>query len=664
MSTAARAWAAAIILALLASGGAAFAADARGSYLEGLRAQSVEDYELAIEKFKEALAANPSYVEPMVGLAQSFLQLGEYDEAARFVAMARVRDRNNPDLAVLDGRIRVGQGDTASARSLFTSVLADQPNNVEARMGVAEADVADGRARTALAGFVQSLKLAPESTRAVLSLAQLSDELGDSASAGRYYELALKSHSSDPHVQLAAAGWYARTGDYSTAEKHAQIALSLAPQMDSARTLLGQVYLQTNRAADAVTVLHDIVSKNRDDPLAWYALGLAYRMTGDTAKSLSSFASALSARPEDEVARIAQEAVAIASLPMDDAQRRQMAAFHLQRGQAQEDRNFLERALAEYRRALILDPTSRDARVAYARIFRSQGFPGKYLSELQVLAKLGVKDTFVQDEIESLTSQLADSISRSWGYDQYNIERRRYTIPVFTMPARNRLIHPLASEDVARSFASALGRSDAVSVPDQPTSSTGFDDAFRKARSAGTDYFVVLQIDEAERSFSATVDLYLSRTGALIASFNAFRTGNDRVRDSFLKLAEQIAGTLRPWGTLLVRKFNDGLVDVGTFQGLKKGDALIVVRRGGVRLAAEKPGLAYDEKDVLADFPVAATDEGVSEGTIKIRGYFDYVNAGDSIIAPAPPAPKPTVPATARGGNILTRLLRIGGVGR
>ena len=69
------------------------------------------------------------------------------------------------------------------------------------------------------------------------------------ASAGRYYELALKSHSSDPHVQLAAARWFARTGDFSTAEKHAQIALSLAPDMDQARSLLGEIYLQTDRAA-------------------------------------------------------------------------------------------------------------------------------------------------------------------------------------------------------------------------------------------------------------------------------------------------------------------------------------------------------------------------------------------------------------------------------
>ncbi len=651
----------ACIAALIATGAPAFAQDARSTYEEGLRAQATEDYALAVEKFKESLSFNPSFVGPMAGLAQSFLLIGEYDEAYRYVAMARVNDRNNPDLAVLEGRIKIGQGDTAAARVLFSTVLADQPNNVEARMGMSEADIADGRMRTALAGYAQSFKLAPESTRAILSLAQVSDELGDPSSAGRYYELALKSHSSDPHVQLAAARWFSRTGDFPTAEKHAQIALSLAPDMDQARSLLGEIYLQEDRAADAATVLHDVVTRNRDDSFAWYSLGLAYRKGDDITKSLSSFASGLGVRPEDEIARIAQEHTAMDALPMKDAQRATMAVFHLKQGQAQEDRNFLDRALAEYRRALILDPTSRDARVAYARIFRTQGFPDKYLSELSVLAKLGPTDTFVQDEIESVTSALADSISRSWGYDQHNLDRKRYVIPVFTIASRNRFLHTMASEDSARYFAFLLGGYDSVSVPEGPTLVTGFDDAFRKARAGGSDYFIVLQIDEADRSFSATADMYLSRTAALIGSFTAFRTGNDRVRDSFLKLGGQVAGVLSPRATLLVRKFDQGLIDLGSFQGVKKNDKMVIVRKGGVRLNPDTPGLSFDQKDVLGDFLVTGVDEGVTEGTVRIKGYFDYVNPGDQVVYAPKAVARPQVQPAQRSGNILTRLLRIGG---
>ncbi len=648
--------------ALLLGGGAVlFAADARSAYLSGAAAQGIEDYPLAVEKYKEALAANPAYLEPMRGLAESFFALEEYDEAARWIAQAVTFDPRNPDLQVLEGRIRIGQGRVADARALFNQVLSQQPNNVDARMGNAEADIAEGRSRSALTRYTQALALAPESTQALLSLATLSDETGDPASAGRYYELALKSHSSDPRVQLAAAAWYAATGSYDAAEKHAQAALSLAPGLSRASVLLGQIYLQTGRYPDAIATLTPVVSAKRDDDVAWYALGLAYRRSGDVAKALSAFASAMQARPDDEVSRVAQEATAVESLPLGDAQRAKMAAAHVAAGLEQEQRSYLEKALAEYRRALILDPTSRDARVGYARIYRVMGFPAKFLSELKVLAGLGVKDTYVSDQIEAWTSRLSGSVSQAWGYDQYNIDRHRYTIPVYTIPASDRLIHPLAGDDLARYFGTLLGRYDSISVPDGTPSVAGFDDAFRAARAAGTDYFAVLAVDESDRSLSVTADLYLSRTGGRIASFAGFRTGNDRVRDSLMKLASDVAGILPARGTLLSRKFGQGLIDIGSMQGIKTGDTLSIVRQGAVRLRPDGPGLAWDTRDVLGDFTVTAIDEAAAEGSIKGRGYFDYVNTQDEVLVPAPAGPPPEVTPVQRGGNILTRLFRIGG---
>jgi len=655
-------WIALAALALVAIGASGvFGADARSAYRDGATAQGSEDYPLAVEKYKEALALNPSYLEPMVGLAQSFFQLEEYDEASTWISRARTFDRDNPDLAVLEGRIRIGLGDVPAARVLFSGVLQSQPNNVEARLGIAEADIAEGQPQTALRQYTETLKLAPESTRTILSLAMLSDESGDAARAGAYYELALKSHASDPRVQLAAAGWYASRGNFAVAEQHAQMALSLKPAFERAQTLLGSIDLQTARYADAITALRDVVAAHRDNALAWYSLGTAYRRSGDAAHAISSFGSALLARPDDEVARLGQEDTAVESLPMDDAQRHAMAAYHTAQGKALEERAFLEKALAEYRRALILDPTASDARVGFARIYKSFGFPAKYLSELQVLARLGSKDTFVSDEIERLTSELSESVSRSWGYDQYNLDRQRYVIPVYTVAAGNRLAHPMASDDLARLMASLLGRYDSISAPDVPPTVAAFDQAFRSARTAGNDYFILLGIDEADRTFSATVDLYLGRTGGRIASFAVSRTGNDRVRDSFMKLASQVADQLSPRGTLLKRRFGEGVIDLGSFQGVKKGDSLVIVQKGAVRLRSDGPGLTYDEHDAIGDFTVTGLDEAVSEGSVTGRGYFDYVNAGDQVVYPVQVTPPPSLSPAQRSGNILSRLFHIGG---
>ena len=36
----------------------------------------------------------------------------------------------------------------------------------------------------------------------------------------------------------------------------------------------------------------------------------------------------------------------------------------------------------------------------------------------------------------------------------------------------------------------------------------------------------------------------------------------------------------------------------------------------------------------MGDFKVTGADEGVAEGTVTGRGYFDYVNPGDQVIYP------------------------------
>jgi tetratricopeptide (TPR) repeat protein len=651
----------AFAVCVLAAAQSFSAQDAISLFRDGSAAQAGGDYYAAIERYKASLTANPSYLSPMTGLAECFFLLEDYDEAMRWVSKAKSYSRADEDLSILEGRIKIGQGDLKAARAIFQDVLSRQPNNLEARFGMAEADVAEGRVKEALSQYAQGLKLAPESRKALLSIAMLSDETGDQASAARYFDLVVRSHSDDPQVELEAAAWYARKGDLETAEKRAKIAISLKPDLDDAQLLLGSIYLESGRLADASDALRQVVTRNRDNTLAWYGLGIAYARSSDAAKAMSSLATVLSIRPEDEVARIAEESVALASLKMEDPQRQKLAAYHVTLGGELESRDFLDRAIVEYRRALLLDPISRDARVDYARILRIQGFPAKYLSELEVLAKLGIKDTFVNDEIESYTSALSDSLSRTWGVDQFALDRRKYAIPVFTVSTTNRLIHTQSSELLARYFTDMLLRYESIQIPDIPPSVSAIEEAFRAAREKGCEYFLLLSMEDSERSFSAAADLYLGSTGARVASFAAYRTGNDRIRDSFLKIGSQLASALPARGTLIQRKFDQGLVDLGSFQGIKKGDVMAVVRKGRVVLASDSPAIQYNEADVVGTFTIQATDEGIAVGTLERQGYFDFINTSDEVVYPMPQKPQAPPQTAPKKGNILTRLFGVQG---
>jgi hypothetical protein len=81
-----------------------------------------------------------------------------------------------------------------------------------------------------------------------------------------------------------------------------------------------------------------------------------------------------------------------------------------------------------------------------------------------------------------------------------------------------------------------------------------------------------------------------------------------------------------------------------------------------VRLAADAPGIAWDDADIVGEFTVTGVDEAVSEGTIARRGALspDLVNRGDEVVVPRAAAASEPAPAAARPG-LLARLLALFG---
>ncbi len=630
-------------------------------YREGRQAQMRSELPRAVELYRAALQANPDYLEPMVGLAESFFMLEEYQEALQHVQRAEKYDRENLDLLILEGRIRIGLGQAEQAGTLFRRVLAREPNNLEARLGQAELDIMTGRRREAGQRYEELLRIRPESRKALLSLAMLHESEGDLEGAGRYVELALRYHSEDPQVHYAAARLSVSEHDYARAAAQLGTALALRGDYPEARRLLAQVYLLLERYDRAIQELRTILAQSRDDELAWYTLGLAYDGSRDTEQALRSLEAALRLRPDDEVARTALESIALAQLPIKDERRARYADYHLKEGRRFESRNLLDKAALEYRRALRLNPESRDARLAFAGIYRLMGYPVKYLRELQVLRKLGYTDPVIVDNIEIVSSQTYDTVAAKWGVDQYALDKERYTVTLFHQAPSSREMHPLAGKVLAGYFHDLLQRFPDIHLNEGTKGVGGYAEAFAAARQDGSDYFLLFHVEESERSFSVTLEQYLSRTGRKLASRQVFRTGNNRVLDAFTVISEQFHDALPLRGKLLERQFDQGIVDLGRVDGLKADDRLLVVKQGRVHLSEDAVALSVDERDIVGDFAVTALDEMVAAGTLTRRQFFDLINPGDEVIRPLPPPPEPEQPPPRQEG-LLRRLFRLIGI--
>ena len=83
-------------------------------------------------------------------------------------------------------------------------------------------------------------------------------------------------------------------------------------------------------------------------------------------------------------------------------------------------------------------------------------------------------------------------------------------------------------------------------------------------------------------------------------------------------------------GKLINRYQNEAVIDIGKHDSDFKGLKIAVIRKD--RLVIEKEGMVFDPSDLLGYFEPSKSEENLSEGILKRNGYYDRMNAGDSVI--------------------------------
>ena len=617
-------------------------AEVQDLYRRGASAQERGDFYTALELYRTALDANPSYLEPLQGTASCYFALGEYDEALNYIESARRYASENLELINLEGRILLGLGRFDEAQDRFAYVLQREPNNVHAQFGMAEREIADGKIQNAASRFREALRISPENRRALLSLVLLYDEIGNAAAAENYITQALYFYSNVAQVRWIASRHYRSQGEFPIAWEHARAAHELDPEFLDAGLLFSELSREKGESELALSVLESLLKYHRDSSLLWYQLGMAYRWLGRRDASLHAFSTALTMRSGNDAVRIALENTLLEATELEDERRKRYADYHVELAAEYESRNMIVKASQEYRRGLQINPYSETARLGLSEIWQRNGFVGQYQEELLLLQKEGYTSTSLTDDLEMIAPLLESSVSRRWKVEQFNIPRQEYKIGLFFLPEST--FHPGIEEDLLAYMRDLVQGEESLSISVTREKVTGFAEAFRLARQYRTDYFLILGLNESERIITLQNRFYLSETGSLLSEWTVFRTGNHRLPEAFRRTVSDINSRLLPYGTLLERRFNQGLVDLGKVDGVKPEDRFIIVRAGGWRFPKDGFGFSYDESDVVGEFIVTAVDDLVCEGLVERRGFFDMVNQGDMLFQFIPDAQPEALP--------------------
>lgn len=591
------------------------------------------EYYRAIERFRNAVTRNRNYVDPLAGLAESYFQLGEFDQGLSYADRARSLAPYRIDLMLLEARLLVANGRIEEAEALYDEVLQEQPYNVRARIGLAELSAAQGSPDRADSMLQEAVRLEPANRKTLLSLAVLAEYRGQYDEAQRYIERALENHPRDASVQTLAAEHYLARGQLERAAMHIESAAQLNP--DSSRVLLlqAEIALERGRYEEAIRAADAMLSQNRSSRRAWYIRAVAHEKLGEFQESARSFMLGLRAAPSDEALRLRYEEMALANFEAEGEVRTTLANYHFDAASELRNRNLFDLAAQELRRGLKLNPFSREGRLSYAELFRFRGFNARYLEQLRVLREQGHTDSHITDRIETYESVRADSVARQWGIDQFTLDRDRITVSLYAIRGESRVTYPElvpALLGYVRDTMLAHEHIDFAGASPQVTA--GYAEAFHKARSADSDYFLTVRFREYDSSLEIASELYAARSGNRVAQYSSVRVGNNRFRDGADTVADAVAADLPLRGSIIRREADTVILNVGRVHGLENDQQLTVVRPDSLVVAGESPGFAYSSEDIIGTVTVTATDDLIAQGTIEQDSLYDLVDIGAQVV--------------------------------
>jgi tetratricopeptide (TPR) repeat protein len=627
-------------------------------YERGRSFMAVEDWYSASESFIECLRLNPSHAEASAALAECYYGLGEFDEALLWARKARSLARGSMAAANLEASTLIALGHLDAAAALISDVLAREPYNREALFAAGELDIARGRQAEALLRYREASRRYPDDRRLLISLALVSGSLGDMETALAYIDRALAQHPDDYRVFYYAAYINAQSGRLHQAIPYAEQALYFRPGYGPARSLLASLRYRAGQYEEAVRLADQSIMTDREDTGAWYLKGLAYVMMGRQDDALTVLSNAVTINGDDEFIRTSLEEILVSVTGLEDPRRGRWAAWHFSRARDFRSRNLVEQALFEFRRGLRLNPYAADRR-DYADLLRLQGYPARYLEELRFLQDLGVGDRSINDAEETYSALLSDALFRRWQVNPVDVAERHWKIAVFSLAGQSSFYHTDAGAVASSYVKELLVHSRNIAPMNLELRQPSFSGAFRSAREAGADYFLVVSVAENERDISLRGELFVGRTGSPAGSFSSYRTGPDRLRNAARGITDQLAGALPFRARLLTRRQNQGLIDKGRADGVKAGAVYDLVKKGKPQILNEGIDLVYTDEDLVGKITIENADEEVAAGTLARNGFFDRIEAGDEVILRAEKDDKPP-PETAANPELgaLLRTLR------
>jgi putative PEP-CTERM system TPR-repeat lipoprotein len=247
----------------------------------------------AIETAKEAVQKAPKNAEAHMLLAGLYTSVKLYDGAVDEFQTTYELDPNNEEAALFIGAVYAEKGDFNKAENHFLRVLKVPGFKSKAKayfyLGKVNHERENEDSKKTVDFLKKAVKLDPSYKEAVVALAQIQMEDGDSKGAEKSLLHFSDDQGPDPDVARILAKIYLDRKDYDKAVEQMEVLSKFDPQNISIKIQRALMHMQLKQNERAITLLEEILQDSPELDKARFYLGALYLDKGDLDKSIDNF---------------------------------------------------------------------------------------------------------------------------------------------------------------------------------------------------------------------------------------------------------------------------------------------------------------------------------------------------------------------------------------
>jgi len=259
--------------------------DANTTYNYAYQLHKANRLDEAISNYSKAIALDPKNPDAYINLAQAYKQKNDFTNASKTIQDGLAQNPNNAELKKYETELKA---DNAAAKSITGADLFKEGRYAEA--------------------IAQYQAIEPKTADVYINIGSCYQAMNEDKKAVEFYKLAMSKEPNNADIAFYLGQAYVNIEDWANAKSYLAKARTLKPDDSNVKELYNYVVDQQDQVAleraldlyskgdyaNALAVLNNILSQNKNNAFAYYYRGMIYDAQKKYAAALAEYQKAVS----------------------------------------------------------------------------------------------------------------------------------------------------------------------------------------------------------------------------------------------------------------------------------------------------------------------------------------------------------------------------------